>query len=104
MCNKTQHFPPPFGDGTLTMGDIYDRADQELISKVMLEEKVFDTWHSGRTMLLGDGSLFFFERLVVFFVVVGLEYQLTNHHYILLYGFSMSQIASFRRSWYVRYS
>ncbi|KAF9154183.1 hypothetical protein BG015_001640 [Linnemannia schmuckeri] len=54
MCDETRHFPLPFGDGTLTMGDMYDRTDQDLISKVMLEEKVFETWHSGRTVLLGD--------------------------------------------------
>ncbi|KAK3813795.1 MAG: hypothetical protein JOS17DRAFT_821184 [Linnemannia elongata] len=54
MCDETRHFPLQFGDGTLTMGDMYDRTDQDLISKVMLEEKVFETWHSGRTVLLGD--------------------------------------------------
>ncbi|KAG0049016.1 hypothetical protein BGZ89_004367 [Linnemannia elongata] len=54
MCNETRHFPLQFGDGTLTMGDMFDRTDPDLISKVMLEEKVFETWHSGRTVLLGD--------------------------------------------------
>ncbi|KAG9071559.1 hypothetical protein KI688_005771 [Linnemannia hyalina] len=32
-----------------------DQLDaQELISKVMLEEKVFETWHHGRAVLIGD--------------------------------------------------
>ncbi|KAF9095596.1 hypothetical protein BGX29_008959 [Mortierella sp. GBA35] len=54
MCEETRHFPIPIGDGKQTMGNLYDRTPKELISKVMLEEKVFDTWYSGRTVLLGD--------------------------------------------------
>ncbi|KAF8946757.1 hypothetical protein BGZ47_011501 [Haplosporangium gracile] len=54
MCDDTRGFPIPGGNGTLTMGDLYDRTPKNLISKVMLEEKVFDTWHSGRVALLGD--------------------------------------------------
>ncbi|KAH7041663.1 hypothetical protein BKA57DRAFT_441459 [Linnemannia elongata] len=40
--------------GKMTLGDLYERTPKELISKVMLEEKIFRTWHSGRTVLLGD--------------------------------------------------
>ncbi|KAG0284586.1 hypothetical protein BGZ96_011060 [Linnemannia gamsii] len=54
MCDATRRFPIPGGNGTLTMGDLYDRTPKNLISKVMLEEKVFETWHSGRVALLGD--------------------------------------------------
>ncbi|KAF9103060.1 hypothetical protein BGX29_003857 [Mortierella sp. GBA35] len=54
MCDETHHFPISIGGKNLTMGDIYDWTPKELISKVMLEEKVFQTWHSGRTVLLGD--------------------------------------------------
>ncbi|KAF9102597.1 hypothetical protein BGX29_004399 [Mortierella sp. GBA35] len=56
MCDETRDFPIPFGTGK-TLGDIYDRTPKELISKVMLEEKIFTTWHSGRTVLLGDGAM-----------------------------------------------
>lgn len=71
MCDETRGFPIPGGNGTLTMGDLYDRTPKNLISKVMLEEKVFETWHSGRVALLGDGMfmlvcLFFFW--VLFFI------------------------------------
>ncbi|KAG0314831.1 hypothetical protein BGZ97_008899 [Linnemannia gamsii] len=48
MCDDTRGFPIPGGNGTLTMGDLYDRTPKNLISKVMLEEKVFETWHYGR--------------------------------------------------------
>ncbi|KAF9139254.1 hypothetical protein BGX30_008200 [Mortierella sp. GBA39] len=54
MCDDTRGFPIPGGNGTLTMGDLYDRTPKNLISKVMLEEKMFETWHSGRVALLGD--------------------------------------------------
>ncbi|KAG9071617.1 hypothetical protein KI688_005830 [Linnemannia hyalina] len=54
MCDETKDFPVPVGDGKMTLGDIYDLTPKEIISKVMLEEKVFDTWHSGRVVLLGD--------------------------------------------------
>lgn len=56
MCRLVRHFKVPGGkDGRiLTMGDLIDRTPKELISKVMLEEKLFDTWNYGRTVLLGD--------------------------------------------------
>ncbi|KAF9122540.1 hypothetical protein BGW39_009687 [Mortierella sp. 14UC] len=54
MCDETRGFPIPGGNGSLTMGDLYDRTPKNLISKVMLEEKVFETWYSGRVALLGD--------------------------------------------------
>ncbi|KAF9082319.1 hypothetical protein BGX23_012587, partial [Mortierella sp. AD031] len=54
MCEQTRHFPITLGGKDLTMGDLYDWTPKEQISKVMLEEKVFQTWHSGRTVLIGD--------------------------------------------------
>ncbi|KFH66062.1 hypothetical protein MVEG_08163 [Podila verticillata NRRL 6337] len=56
MCEEVRDFTVPGGkDGqVLTMGDLIDRTPKDLISKVMLEEKVFDAWFSGRTVLLGD--------------------------------------------------
>ncbi|KAF8983517.1 hypothetical protein BGZ52_000839 [Haplosporangium bisporale] len=56
MCKEVRHFKVPGGkDGhILTIGDLIDRTPKELISKVMLEEKIFDTWYGGRTVLLGD--------------------------------------------------
>ena len=59
MCDDTRGFPIPGGNGTLTMGNLYDRTPKNLISKVMLEEKVFETWYSGRVALLGDGMFMF---------------------------------------------
>ncbi|KAG0273298.1 hypothetical protein BGZ95_010880 [Linnemannia exigua] len=56
MCDETRNFKIPVGGGK-TLGDLYDLTPKDLISKVMLEEKVFKTWHSGRFVLLGDGAV-----------------------------------------------
>ncbi|KAF9086997.1 hypothetical protein BGX23_008428, partial [Mortierella sp. AD031] len=55
MCDEVRHFPIiSGGDKPLTLGDLFDKTPQGDISKVMLEEKVFETWHDSRTVLLGD--------------------------------------------------
>lgn len=56
MCKEVRDFAIPGGDGSLTMADLIDNTPKHLISKVMLEEKVFDTWYYGRTVLIGDGK------------------------------------------------
>ncbi|KAF9371804.1 hypothetical protein CPC16_002845, partial [Podila verticillata] len=44
MCNEVRQFKVPgTDDKVLTLGDYIDRTPKELIVKVMLEEKVFDT-------------------------------------------------------------
>ncbi|KAF9111264.1 hypothetical protein BGW39_004433, partial [Mortierella sp. 14UC] len=55
MCDETRNFPIELSDGKKrTLGDLFDLAPKELVSKVMLEEKVFETWHHRRFVLLGD--------------------------------------------------
>ncbi|KAF9410339.1 hypothetical protein BGZ94_001677 [Podila epigama] len=55
MCEEVRDFAIPGGvNNNLTMSDLIDRTPKDLISKVMLEEKVFDTWHHGRIVLMGD--------------------------------------------------
>ncbi|KAG0288742.1 hypothetical protein BGZ96_007498 [Linnemannia gamsii] len=55
MCDETRDFPIQLDDGKKrTMGDLYDLTPKDLISKVMLEEKVFTTWYYGRYVLMGD--------------------------------------------------
>ncbi|KAK3833843.1 MAG: hypothetical protein JOS17DRAFT_789210 [Linnemannia elongata] len=56
MCNDIRDFPIVGGDGTLTLGDLIDNTPKDQMAKVMLEEKVFDTWHHCRTVLIGDGK------------------------------------------------
>lgn len=58
MCNKVRGFNVPGGkDGKVhTLGDLIDRTPKDRLSKVLLEEKLFRTWHHGRVVLLGDGK------------------------------------------------
>ncbi|KAF9127565.1 hypothetical protein BGX30_014731 [Mortierella sp. GBA39] len=56
MCNEVRHFPVMSGNeaNPLTLGDLIDHTPKDLISKVKLEEIVFETWFGGRTVLMGD--------------------------------------------------
>lgn len=65
MCEETKDFPIPSLTGEVDengvvkmgrMGDIYALTPKEFVSKVMREEKVFETWYDGRVVLLGDGK------------------------------------------------
>jgi hypothetical protein len=53
MIRFVRHQPSPFKG---TLGDIIDKTDKTLISKIALEEKYFETWRDGRVVLLGDGE------------------------------------------------
>ncbi|KAF9198679.1 hypothetical protein BGZ49_000426, partial [Haplosporangium sp. Z 27] len=46
-----EDFPCALGG---TMKDLFDATPKNLISKVFLEEKIFQTWHHGRSVLIGD--------------------------------------------------
>ncbi|OAQ33866.1 FAD/NAD(P)-binding domain-containing protein [Linnemannia elongata AG-77] len=55
MCEQVKDFPiVSGGDKKLTLGDMIEWSDKDLISKVTLEEKVFKTWYGCRTVLIGD--------------------------------------------------
>lgn len=54
MSKAIRHLKGPDEGGQGTVGDLIDATDRQLISKVMLEERVFKTWYGGRTVLLGD--------------------------------------------------
>ncbi|KAG0327088.1 hypothetical protein BG000_001099 [Podila horticola] len=45
MVDFVRHQPSPFNG--LLLGDIIDQTPKELISKVMLEEKCFESWYNG---------------------------------------------------------
>ncbi|KAF9400186.1 hypothetical protein BGX21_004831 [Mortierella sp. AD011] len=51
MLKQFQDFPCGFGG---TMKDIFDATPKGSICKVFLEEKVFQTWYHGRSVLIGD--------------------------------------------------
>ncbi|KAI1308713.1 hypothetical protein EDD11_004254 [Mortierella claussenii] len=52
MCKEVADFPIR---PNMSVGDLINMTPKEVICKVMLEEKIFHTWHAGRTVLLGDG-------------------------------------------------
>ncbi|KAG0339385.1 hypothetical protein BG000_002246 [Podila horticola] len=55
MTREVRNFKLPSKNGrALIMGHYIDRTSRDAISKVMLEEIVFDTWFGGRAVLLGD--------------------------------------------------
>jgi len=54
MIKEFHSFPCPYNHGTI--GDLIDETPTDSISKVYLEHKIFQTWHHGRSVLLGDGK------------------------------------------------
>jgi len=50
--SKIIHHKVPYGG---TVGDLVDATPKDLISKVYLEDKMFETWTHGRIALIGDG-------------------------------------------------
>ncbi|KAF9963800.1 hypothetical protein BGZ65_011256 [Modicella reniformis] len=51
MIKEVRDFPCAFGG---TMGDLIDATPKDRISRVFLEEKLFETWYYGRIVLIGD--------------------------------------------------
>ncbi|KAF9351556.1 hypothetical protein BGX26_010476 [Mortierella sp. AD094] len=56
MIDRVRDFPIPSGpEGVnLTLADLIDETPRELISRVPLEGKFFETWYAGRVVLVGD--------------------------------------------------
>ncbi|KAG0061924.1 hypothetical protein BGZ89_011063 [Linnemannia elongata] len=53
MIKEVRDFLIPFGG---TLGDLIDATPRDNISRVFLEDKLFETWHYGRTVLVGDDT------------------------------------------------
>ncbi|KAG0310431.1 hypothetical protein BGZ97_012561 [Linnemannia gamsii] len=69
MIESVRPFPIPAGreglGGKKTLGDLIDKTPRDNISKVFLEEKLFETWFYGRAVLIGDGAVNAFEDAVI---------------------------------------
>ncbi|KAF9921713.1 hypothetical protein FBU30_008218 [Linnemannia zychae] len=50
MINNVAHFKTPYG----TMGDLIRATPKDSISRVFLEDMLYQTWHYKRTVLIGD--------------------------------------------------
>ncbi|KAF9293295.1 hypothetical protein BGZ88_005548 [Linnemannia elongata] len=51
LCGQIQDYEIPIGG---TMGDLIHETPRDSISRMMLEEKLFETWYHQRTVLIGD--------------------------------------------------
>ncbi|KAI7824074.1 hypothetical protein BC939DRAFT_152841 [Gamsiella multidivaricata] len=51
MIKEFEDLPSPWGG---TMGEFIRQTPKDLISKVYLEEKLFETWYHSQTVLIGD--------------------------------------------------
>lgn len=53
MIDDVSNFPIKLGG---VLGDLIKATDKDTISRVYIEEKMFQTWNYGRTALIGDGK------------------------------------------------
>lgn len=56
LVNTIRNYPIAFGGEGAVLGDILDVTPKDVRSKVMLEEKLFETWYDGNIVLIGDGK------------------------------------------------
>lgn len=52
MIAEVKDFLIPLGG---TLGDLINATPSDIISRVYLEDKMFETWNHGRVALIGDG-------------------------------------------------
>ncbi|KAI1315564.1 hypothetical protein EDD11_000638 [Mortierella claussenii] len=76
ICEDVRNFKCPYGGSVM---DLIEATPKGLVSKVLLEEKMYRTWYNGRVVLVGDARgfylillscvrcLFFFLQIVPFF-------------------------------------
>ncbi|KAG0247964.1 hypothetical protein BG011_000668 [Mortierella polycephala] len=76
LCNEVRGFECPYNGGTI--GELIDNTPKEVISKVMLEDKMFETWHSDRVVLLGDGGQGATQAILDAVVLVDLLHELPS--------------------------
>ncbi|KAG0343935.1 hypothetical protein BG005_002114 [Podila minutissima] len=62
MLDEIYNFPIKNGG---ILGDLIEATDKDLISKVYVEEKLFQTWNHGRVALMGDGAVSAMQDAVV---------------------------------------
>ncbi|KAF9320142.1 hypothetical protein BG003_007123 [Podila horticola] len=72
MIEEISDFPTQHGG---VLGDLIDATDKSLISKVYIEEKLFETWSYGRTALIGDGAVAAMQDAVI---LVNCIYDIEN--------------------------
>ncbi|KAF8930080.1 hypothetical protein BGZ58_008478 [Dissophora ornata] len=61
MVEKLHDLKTTFGK----LGRIFDATPKDQISKVFLEDMLYETWHHSRTVLIGDGAVNAFQDAVI---------------------------------------
>lgn len=51
FIKEVYHGATPYGH----LGDLIDQTPKDKISRVFLEDKLYETWYSERVVLIGDG-------------------------------------------------
>ncbi|KAF9095609.1 hypothetical protein BGX23_000218 [Mortierella sp. AD031] len=57
MVKTIRNYPIKFGGEGAVLGDIIDMTPKDVVSKVMLEEKLFETWYNDNIVMIGDGAI-----------------------------------------------
>ncbi|ORZ15462.1 hypothetical protein BCR41DRAFT_422254 [Lobosporangium transversale] len=60
ICEDVRNFKCPYGGSVM---DLIESTPKGLVSKVLLEEKMYRTWYNGRVVLVGDAC----HKIVPFF-------------------------------------
>lgn len=60
MIAEVKDFLIPLGG---TLGDLIEATPRDNISRVYLEDKMFETWNHGRIALIGDGKSIDYTRV-----------------------------------------
>ncbi|KAI8599224.1 hypothetical protein EDD21DRAFT_380395, partial [Dissophora ornata] len=60
ICEDVRNFKCPYGGSVM---DLIEATPKGLVSKVLLEEKMYRTWYNGRVVLVGDAC----HKIVPFF-------------------------------------
>lgn len=93
MADAARDFPIVNGGKSgMTMGDLIDRTNKDMISKVVLEEKVYKTWFGSRTVLLGDGKD---QRSMIAngISIINIQKKLIPVFFFVLYNFHLLWIS-----------
>ncbi|KAF8947203.1 hypothetical protein BGZ52_008111, partial [Haplosporangium bisporale] len=61
FIKEVYNFNTPHGK----LGEFIDQTPSDCISRVFLEDKLFETWHHRRTVLIGDGAITAMQDAVV---------------------------------------
>jgi hypothetical protein len=52
LIRSVAHFKTPYG----TLGELINATPKDTVSRVFLEDMLYQTWHHNRTVLIGDGK------------------------------------------------